>query len=59
MARKNRTLWQASVDLREQLDLKKHNNDLISYSSGIVKFMFSKKATKIDQIFAVNLTFTK
>ena len=24
----------------------------------IVKFMFSKKATKIDEIFTVNLTFT-
>ena len=57
--KKNRTLWHASVDLREQLDLKVHNNDLILYSSDIVKFMFSKKATKIDQIFIVNLTFTK
>ena len=29
--KKNRTLWHASVDLREQLDLKVYNNDLISY----------------------------
>ena len=34
--KKNRTLWHASVDLREQLDLKVHNNDLISYFSVIV-----------------------
>ena len=34
--KKNRTLWHASVDLREQLDLKVHNNDLISYSFDIV-----------------------
>ena len=59
MVRKNRTLWHASVDLREQLDLKVHNNDLISYSSDIVEFMFSKEATKIDQIFTVHLMFTK
>ena len=25
----------------------------------MLKFMFSKKATKIDQIFTVDLTFTK
>ena len=30
----------------------------VDKSSLIVKFMFSKKATKIDEIFTVDLTFT-
>ena len=33
--------------------------DFDNESNKVLKFMFSKKASKIDQIFTVDLTFTK
>ena len=35
------------------------NKNLLICKLFVIKFMFSKKATKIDQIFTVDLTFTK
>ena len=36
-----------------------HHVDIATKNSVKVKFMFSKKATKIDEIFIVYLTLTK
>ena len=35
------------------------NPTLLNFAPFFLKFMFSKKATKIDQIFTIDLTFTK
>ena len=57
-------LWQKVYILPESRDnLKKKSPNYIkidmSTSCNDIKFMFSKKATKIDEIFTINLTFTK
>ena len=56
-------LWQKVYILPESRDnLKKKSPNYIkidmSTSCNDIKFMFSKKATKIDEIFTINLTFT-
>ena len=40
-------------------DRRKSTYSTYTLQSGLLKFMFSEKATKIDQIFNVNLTFIK
>ena len=47
---KNWTLFHFSASLKIQL---------LHFETNILKFMFSKKATKIDEIFTNNLTLTK
>ena len=42
--------------MREEVTKIGHNVKPIKYVFVFVKFMFSKKATKIDEIFTINLT---
>jgi hypothetical protein len=46
--------WKEGVKMRKKLNINVRN---ILYYTEALKFMFSKKATKIDEIFTVDLKF--